>query len=138
MGNLLAAASALGALQRLNNRDGTWRCWRCDTETTFRASLHCEWCEHEGAARGRASEARERALNDEDYRWRGMVRNMVRDSRLDRDGGVRLLAAARQLQSATTERVQRLSQAFDKRFDRAQTQGYVVEYPDPAEGWDRG
>lgn len=104
----------------------------------FHESLHCEWCRTEGAARGRAREARERALSDEDYRWRGMARAMRKDDRLDRDAGVRLLEAARKLKSATPERIERLSEAFDRRFDNAPAPGtYVVEY-DQAEDWDRG
>jgi len=43
---------------------------------------------------------------------------MAGDSRLDRDGGSRLLAAARQLASATNERMAALGEAFDRRFDR--------------------
>ena len=78
-------------------------------------------------------------MSDEDWRWQGMVQNMAKDSRLDRDGGVRLLEAARKLQSATTERMAHLTEAFDRRFDNAPAPGtYTVEFPDPAEDWDRG
>lgn len=77
-------------------------------------------------------------MSDEDYRWRGMERNMRKDDRLDRDAGVRLLEAARKLPSANPERIRRLSEAFDRRFDFAPAPGtHVVEF-DPAEDWDRG
>lgn len=79
--------------------------------------------------------AKERALSNEDYRWRGMVRSMASDSRLDRDGAVRLVAAARQLSSSTSERMGRLNTAFDKRFDHGGGRTYEPEEP---EAWDNG
>ena len=54
---------------------------------------------------------------------------MRSDSRLDRDGGVLLLEAARKLGIFTNERHALLSAAFDKRFDRAVPAGrFSVEY----------
>jgi hypothetical protein len=102
---------------RLDSVDGTWRCWGCDAEYPFHTSLNCESCRADALERKRAHERAERELTDEQWRWRGMTRNMASDSRLDRDSGVRLLEAARKLPSATPERVRALSAAFDKRFD---------------------
>lgn len=119
LGDLRQAAEDIGRSKRLQNVDGTWRCWACDTELdAFRVSLHCEFCEAQALERTRARDAKERAKSDEDWRWEAIARTMRSDQRLDREGAVRLLAKARELPSATTERMQGLNLLFDKRFDQ--------------------
>jgi hypothetical protein len=121
LGDVHAAAVEQGRKERLDNADGSWRCWGCDVEYPFDVSLHCEPCKAAGIARKRADERDERRLDDEQYRWRGMTRNMASDSRLDRDAALRLLEAARKLSSSTPDRVKALSAAFDKRFEEDTT-----------------
>jgi hypothetical protein len=116
LGDVHAAAVEQGRKERLDNADGSWRCWGCDSEYPFDPSLHCQPCKAAGIARKRADERAERRLDDEQYRWRGMTRNMASDSRLDYDGALRLLEAAKRLPSKTSERIEALSAAFDKRF----------------------
>jgi hypothetical protein len=117
LGDVHAAAVEQGRTLRLDNADGSWRCWGCDGEYPFHVSLHCEPCKAAGIARKRADERAGRKLDDEQWRWRGMTHNMATDTRLDRDAALRLLDAAKRLPSTTPERVKALSAAFDKRFE---------------------
>jgi hypothetical protein len=156
LGDITAAAIERGKLERLNCADGTWMCWGCGAEyAPFHVSLHCEWCLQQ--ARGRRVEwlLREARRSPEDRRWEAMALVMAKDSRLDRDGAVRLLEKARALPSKTPERMDALNLAFDRRFDTAAPGAhwgtyashaakeskpgrYVVDYDDPAEEWARG
>lgn len=137
-GSLLAdaegAARAIGHQRRLDNLDGTWRCWACGHETAFHASLHCPRCL--GVARTYA--ARQRAARRptcEELRWEGMAEAIAKDSRMDRDMAVGLLAKARKLPSATHERLQGLELALERRFDAQPRRGGSVAEYDEGGNW---
>jgi hypothetical protein len=136
---------ARGKLQRLDCADGTWMCWGCGAEYPFHVSLHCEWCREQARTRRVEREAREKRRDPEDKRWEAMATQLATDSRLDRDGAVKLLAKARELQSCTGDRMAVLNLAFDRRFDTAPPGAHWGTYAshaangaDPAEDWARG
>lgn len=152
LGDITAAAMAKGRAERLDCVDGTWMCWGCGAEyAPFHVSLHCDWCLQQARARRVELLLAEARKTPEDRRWEGMARALVK---LDREGAVRMLERARQLESSTPERMNGLNLVFDKRWNTAAPGAHwgtyashteqprravhVVEYDDPAEEWPRG
>lgn len=113
-GDPVETARALAQQHKLI-RGGEYLCWGCGSLCSFHVSLHCESClvEHR---RARTDAMRiERRMGDEEYRWRGMCRNMATDSRLTPDLAWVLLTNARKLPSAD-KFVDLLEQTYRSRF----------------------
>jgi hypothetical protein len=117
VGDIRAAAVAVGRSKRLESSDGTWFCWGCGGETEFDVSLHCEFCRVQALERRKARLEREARKSPEDRRWEALARAIRSDDRMTREMAVTLLQRARELPSSTTERTQALNIVFDKRFD---------------------
>lgn len=119
-------AITLARRENLLADDGQIYCWVCNRLGALMPSLCCRGCldEHrERTARERAESARE---HPETHRWRALVRNMTEESRLDREAAAELLRRSHELESATPERREALTAAFDARF------GAARQSPEPA------
>lgn len=115
-------AITLARRENLLADDGQIYCWVCNRLGALMPSLCCRGCldEHrERTARDRAQSARE---HPETHRWRALVRTMSEESRLDREAAAELLRRSHELESATPERREMLTAAFDARFGAARLQ----------------
>lgn len=142
LGDLTAFAMAKGERERLHCVDGSWMCWGCGAEyAPFHVSLHCEWCLQQARERRVQRLLAEARRAPEDRRWEGMAQLIAKT--LDREGAVKLLEKARQLDSKTPERMDALNLTFDRRFQSAAPGAHWGTYArhaasDPAEEWTRG
>lgn len=114
MGDASETARAL-AQQHGLVRGGEYFCWDCGSSYEFHVTLHCVDCRHDHRRTHREEVRRERRMSDEEYRWRGMCRNMATDSRMTSELAVTLLMNARKLPSAP-KFVETLEATYRARF----------------------
>ena len=115
-------AITLARRENLIADDGQLYCWACNRLGGLMPSLVCRGCLDEHLERTAREREDERRMHPETHRWRALVRNMAEESRLDREAASDLLRRAHELESATPERRERLTAAFEARFGQARAQ----------------
>ena len=122
LGSLEAAARAIGRKHKLERPGGAWVCWACSGPLEpFHVALHCDWCLDQHRQRERASEARRARMTPEDWRWSAIVEKL-QESSVNRDAAVKLLEHAKNLPSASAQRLYEVDSVFDKRFGTSSAQ----------------
>ena len=115
-------AITLARRENLLAEDGQIYCWHCNRLGALMPSLACRACLDEHLDRTATEREEARRMHPETHRWRALIRNMTEESRLDREAAADLLRRAHELESATPERREALTRAFEARFGQGRQQ----------------